>query len=225
MTNRAGLTRIEEDGMPLVLISLFLVLITFFIVLIRFVETDPEKVEHFKRDYSRSLSLKPALGAAKRTVEKKAAVYDDFDPLQTLINRMKVEGISVPLMNQYLTTNQIKTLQLISGETGLVLRLPQAINMHEGSAAISDDGRKNLDKLSALLLELPYTIEIHGVGVARERPADFQTLEKGVMASQSVYRYLLQMGIVPEKLKISGTTADMTTDLESYVDLTFRENT
>ncbi len=216
---------VESDhaDMSLVFLSLLLVLITFFIVLTRFVETDPQKVDRFKRNYSHSLFFVEP-GKGKKQIEQQAEIFVETDPLQTLINRMKAIGLTEPLMNQFLNMNEIKVLNVISGESGLVLRLPEPIRLFGDTLALSDEGRKILERLKVLFVELPYIIEIKGVGIQREGALTFKTLELGVTASQCVYRQLLLMGVLPDKIKISGTVDAQVSNEGSYIELAFREN-
>lgn len=215
-----------DDSMSMIFLSLLLVLITFFIVLTRFVVTDPEKVERFRRDYSRTLFLgQKADGPVSpvKTVERD--IFSDESPLKSLINRMKSTGITAPLMNQFLTIQDIKTLRLISGESGLVLRMPDPLEIGGDAFGLSPAGRETLEKMKVLFLELPFLIEVKGVGVDDAGSQGMAAMEMGVKASQSVYRHLIQMGVVPQKIKITGTTTrdSKPAMAKSFVELAFRE--
>jgi len=221
--NRTTEKERSDNDMSLVFLSLLLVLITFFIVLTRFVETDPQKVTHFKQNYSHVLFFVDP-EKVTRVMEQNEAIFEENNPIQSLINRMKAIGITEPLMNQFLNLTDITTLKVISGQSGLVLRLPKPIQMDGDLPVLNEQGRKTLEKLAVLFFELPYIIEIKGVGVDINNTEGFKTLEKGVMASQSVYRQLLLMGVIPGKIKISGTTDKKATEESTFVELAFREN-
>ncbi len=216
-----------NDAMSLIFLSLLLVLITFFIVLTRFVVTDPEKVERFRRDYSQTLFLGHEVKAPENpvvTMEKELFVHEN--PLKSLINRMKSTGITAPLLDQFLTLSDIKNLRVISGESGLVLRMPQPIAIQEEDSGLSAKSLETLDKMKVLFTELPFLIEIKGVGVEKNEPEPFAAMERGVKASQSVYMHLIGMGVIPQKIKISGTIGSDDSKLETedtFVELAFRE--
>ena len=203
--NQSRLSDKRENDMPVLFLSLLLVLITFFIVLTRFVETDSSKVAHFSREYNAQLFF-GVREKAVAAVGMRQEQGNEYNPLQSLVNRMKSIGITEPLMNEYLTVNKIKELKVISGEEGIVLRLPQPLNFEAQDTVLSERSRNILNKLKVLFVELPYIIEVKGVGLRKTDEDLFPVLEAGVAVSQTVYRQLINMGVMPEKIKISGTT-------------------
>jgi DNA-binding cell septation regulator SpoVG len=212
-----------QNDMAMIFLSLLLVLITFFLVLTRFVEPDPEKISRVKKDLSTLLFFgRQSSGKAVETVVPD--MFSPEDPIASLLNRMKAIGMTEPLMNQFISLKDIKNLKVISGESGLVIRMPKTIKPDGADLQITEAERDTLGKMAVLFRELPFIIDIKGVSGENKADGPFKSLQMSVRASQSVYSHLLQMGIQPEKLKVTGLVVSRSPGLEPTVEISFREN-
>lgn len=213
----------QQTDMSLVFLSLLLVLITFFLVLTRFVEPDPAKVSRFKKHYSTFLFFNQQVSVDKEATQA-PDIFSESDPLISLVNRMKASGITEPLMNQYLTLLDIKNLKVVSGESGLVIRLPRTIKLDGDTGRLTNEEKESLGNLRVLFMELPFIIEIKGVGYQKNDQPSFQSLELSVTAAQTVYNHLIKMGVIPDKLKVSGMIDDGKAEPVTDIEISFREN-
>jgi chemotaxis protein MotB len=185
--------------MPLFL-SLMLVLLTLFIFLTTFAESDKMKVEAFKRHFRKSLLMpeKARMGTPSIT-----DIGGLVEPVQAIINRMKSQGINKKLMDDFLTLNEIKDLQVRDGKNGVAVILPETASFEPGKKDLTGKSRQFLNSISYLVSELPYLVEIKGY--AAEVPAGFKdSLEFSARRATEVYNYFLEKNIPPVKLKVSG---------------------
>jgi flagellar motor protein MotB len=185
--------------MPLFL-SLMLVLLTLFIFLTTFAEKDKVKVEAFKRHFRQSLLLpeKERMGTPSVT-----DIGGPVEPVQAIINRMKSRGINKKLMDDFLTLNEIKDLQVRDGKNGVAVILPETAAFEPEKKDLTRNSRRFLNSISYLVSELPYLVEIKGY--AAGAPAGFNdSLEFSARRAAEVYNYFLEKDIAPVKLKVSG---------------------
>ncbi len=190
----------QYTWMP-VFIALMMVLLTLFIFLSTFTESDKEKVKIFKAQYKKSTMMRGKGGMGAETVVD-AGIPDD--PLQALINRMKSGKITKKLMDDFLTLNQIKELQVKDGKRGVCLILPDVVGFEPGNNRLTDKAQKYLFDISYLVAALPYTVEIKGYSSEKIPPGYIDTLEFSARRSFMVYEYFLSQNVNPIKLKVSG---------------------
>jgi flagellar motor protein MotB len=193
-----GATR--PSWMPM-FIALMLVLLTVFVFLVTFTRGSKLKVRKFKTEFRRSLML-PGQGS------KGARSLTDFgtleEPARALINRMKSEGINKKLMDDFLTLNQIKELEVRDGQRGVAIILPEVVGFLPGKNEITDAAKRFLDRVSVLAAELPYLLEIKGYAGETVPPGYTDALEFSAKRAALVYNYFIAKEIDPEKLKVSG---------------------
>lgn len=185
--------------MPLFL-SLMLVLLTLFIFLTTFAEKDKVKVEVFKKHFRESLLMpeKERMGTPSVT-----DIGGPVEPVQAIVNRMKSEGINKKLMDDFLTLNEIKDLQVRDGKNGVAVILPETAVFEPEKKDLTRQSRQFLNSISYLVSELPYLVEIKGY--AAGVPAGFNdSLEFSARRAAEVYNYFLEKDIAPVKLKVSG---------------------
>ncbi|MCP4219384.1 MAG: hypothetical protein GY765_32415 [bacterium] len=202
-------------------ISLMLVLVTLFIFLTTFAETDKAKIETFKRSFRKSLLLAPQERKGMKTITDMGT---PVDPLRSLLNRMKSEGINKKLMDDFLTLNHIKDLEVRDGKRGISVILPEVIGFVEGGEELTKTSRKFLGGVSFLAAELPYLVEVKGY--CYNTPEGYtDALEFSARRASIVYGYLLEKDVSPIKLKVAGCgDAFAQSDVpQDKVEITFKE--
>jgi flagellar motor protein MotB len=206
----------------LLLISLMLVLLTFFIFLTTFAETDKEKIEVFKKYFRQTLSMPK--------VERKGTpsitdIGGPVEPIQNIINRMKSQGINKKLMDDFLTLAQIKDLQVMDGKKGVVVILPEVAYFQEGTKNLTENSKKFLERISYLVYELPYLVEIKGYALSKVPPRYRDPLEFSARRAIEVYNYFLEKEIPPIKLKVSGRgdAFEKSSVPQNKVEISFKE--
>jgi len=187
--------------MPL-FISLMLVLLTLFIFLTTFAEGDRRKVERFREYFRESLLLSGGKG-----VDGAPSITDvgtGVDPLKSLVNRMKSEGINKKLMDDFLTLKEIKDLEVMDGRRGVSIVLPETVGFVPGKNQLKRFSEDFLDSISYLVSELPYMVEIRGYSTSAVPIGYTDALEFSAKRALLVYDYFVNRDIAPVKLKVSG---------------------
>jgi flagellar motor protein MotB len=185
-------------------ISLMLVLLTLFIFLTTFAKGDKRKVQTFREEFRKNLMVKGKGGEGRPAITD-AGTPDD--PVQHILNRMKSDGINKKLMDDFLTLQQIKDLEVRDGERGLAVILPEVLGFEEkgGGVMLTAKSRQFLNSITHLMSELPYLIEVKGYATdtlpnGNKRDA----LAFSAFRAHLVYGYILDKGVTPVKLKVSG---------------------
>lgn len=186
--------------MPL-FISLMLVLLTLFIFLTTFAESDPEKIRIFREQFRESLMLSGQGGLGRVTVVDSGT---PDDPLRSLINRMKAKGIDKKLMDEFLTVNQIKELEVMDGERGVAIVLPETVVFDTGKNQLTGLALDYLASIFFLVAELPYVVDIKGYASGRGPAGYADALEFSARRAMLVYDYFISRGVPAMKLKVSG---------------------
>jgi flagellar motor protein MotB len=184
-------------------ISLMLVLLTLFIFLTTFAKGDKRKIESFKREFRKSLML-PGEGNKGQLSIVDMGTPDD--PVRQMITRMKSNGINKKLMDDFLTLQQIKDLEVRDGSRGVSIIVPEVIAFEDDreGLTLTPASEKFLNSVSYLAAELPYLIEIKGYA-AGKRPAGYtDALEFSARRAQRIYEFMLGLGVPALKLKVSG---------------------
>lgn len=187
--------------MPL-FISLMLVLLTLFIFLTTFAAGDRRKVERFREYFRESLLLSGGKGVDG--APSIADVGTGVDPLKSLVNRMKSEGINKKLMDDFLTLNQIKELEVMDGRRGVAIILPETVGFVPGKNQLKRFAEDYLEDISYLVSELPYLVEIRGYSTSQVPIGYADALEFSARRALLVYDYFVNRNIAPVKLKVSG---------------------
>jgi flagellar motor protein MotB len=182
-------------------ISLMLVLLTLFIFLTTYAESDVEKVRIFKEHFRKSLVMQGegGMGAVSITDAGTAA-----DTPQPLIRRMKSSGIDKKRMDEFLTLNQVKALEVREGKQGLAVIIPDAAAFEPGKNRLTENAVKTLAALSPLVAELPYLVEIKGFAAGAPPQGYGDLLEFSASRALLVYDYFINRDIAPVKLKVSA---------------------
>lgn len=186
-----------------VFISLGLVLLTLFIFLTTFAEKDKLKINIFKRSFRENLSMSEENQMGSRFALD-WDIGESSEPIIKLINRMKSSGIDKQLMDEFLTLSQVKELEVIDGKKGICVILPEAIIFQKNKKELTEKAKRFLSRISFLVSELPYLVEIKGYAISSIPPAYRDSLEFSVKRAIEVYNYFLAKDISPEKLKVSG---------------------
>jgi flagellar motor protein MotB len=193
-------TATSPSWMPL-FFSLMLVLLTLFIFLITYAETDKEKIRIFKEQFQKSLELSGEEGRGAQSIIRGGTGQD---PLSALINRMKSEGIDKKLMDEFLTLNQIKELEVMGGKSGVSVILPEVAVFEPGSNRLTGKAVDYLAAVSYLAAELPYLVEIKGFSPGTVPTGYTDALEFSARRALLVYNFFLSQQIPALKLKVSG---------------------
>lgn len=181
-------------------LAVILKFLTVFIFLFTFTEKDPAKVKLFRDNFKKTLMI------AGRGSEGKQALVDTAgaDPLKVLANRMKAEGISVRLMEEFVSQQQVRDLAVKAGESGSVVVIPEAVRFEAAGTVIPASSLPFLKNLSVLLAGVPFLMEIR----ARASPALPATaadpLELSAQRALVLYDFFLAQGVDPLKLKAAG---------------------
>jgi len=192
--------RDRSSWMPL-FISLLLVLITFFIFFVTYTKGSKLKIRKFREHFRKSLMI---TGEGGKGVPSVTDLGTPDNPARTLINRMKSNGINKKLMDEFLTLNQIKELVVRDGQRGVSIIVPEVVGFVPEKNQLTESSLKFLDKVSMLVYQLPYLVEIKGYSTSIVPPGYKDALEFSAKRAAVVYRYFLGKGIPPEKLKVSG---------------------
>lgn len=182
-------------------ISLMLVLVTLFIFLSTFAEGNKLKIERFQTEFRKSLMMSGEGGLGRQSVTD---VGTPDDPLRVLVNRMKSSGVNKKLMDDFLTLNQIKDLQVMDGKRGVAVILPETVGFVPGENQLTDKARSYLNKITYLARELPYLVEIRGYATENVPKGFADPLEFSSRRALLVYQFLINKDIPPVKLKVSG---------------------
>jgi flagellar motor protein MotB len=193
-------TAASPSWMPL-FFSLMLVLLTLFIFLITYAETDKEKIRIFREQFQESLLLSGAQGRGAQSIVQ---VGTQQDPLHALINRMKSKGINKKLMDEFLTLNQVKDLEVMAGERGVAVILPEVAVFERGKNQLTGKAVDYLFAVSYLVSELPYLVEIKGYSSETIPTGYTDALEFSARRALLVYNFFLSQHIPSLKLKVSG---------------------
>ncbi len=188
--------------MPL-FISLGLVLISLFIFLTTFAEKDKVKIDIFKRSFKANL-LMPEQNPRGSRFAPVTDLGKNTEPIRNIINRMKSRGVNKKLMDEFLTLSQVKELEVMEGNKGVCVILPEVVTFQAGKKELTEKARAFLSRIAYLVSELPYLVEIKGFAASKNIPGFRDPLEFSAKRAAEVYHYFLTMDINPEKLKVSG---------------------
>jgi flagellar motor protein MotB len=196
----------EEDvrGTPpwmTLFLSLMLVLLTLFIFLTSFAETDKAKIAMFKKHFRKSLLIPEE---ERRGTPSITDIGGPVEPIRNIINRMKSEGINKKLMDDFLTLNQIKDLQVMDGKSGVSVILPEVAYFEDGKKDLTQKSKQFLSRITFLVLDLPYLVEIKGYCTAGVPDGMKDSLEFSARRAAEVYNYFLEKEVPAVKLKVSG---------------------
>lgn len=171
-----------------VFISLMLVMLTLFIFLTTFVTGDKRKVIQFKKEFRKSLMMPGEGNPGSLSISDRGTGQD---PLQRLANQMKSKGINKRLMDDFLTLQQIKDLQVRDGVRGVAVTLPDVLTfVKEGNGLqLTAKSQAYLASLTFLVAELPYIVEIRGYSVGQVPPLYVDALQFSARRAQEVYRF------------------------------------
>lgn len=186
-----------------VYISLMLVVLTLFIFLTTFVTGDKRKMNEFKEQFRKNLMMKGEGNPGELSISDRGT---GEDPLQRLANRMKSKGINKKLMDEFLTLQQIKDLQVREGSRGVAVTLPEVVTfVKEGNGLeLTPRSKDYLASLMYLVECLPYVVEIRGYSLSQVPPLYVDALQFSARRAQEVYRFFLEKNIAPDKLVVSG---------------------
>ncbi len=186
-------------------ISLGLVLLTLFIFLTTFAEKDKVKIDIFKRSFKESLSMPEENHSGSRFgFGPDRDMGENTEPIRNIVNRMKSGGIDKKLMDEFLTLNQVKDLEVMEGNKGVCVILPEVVTFQEGKKELTERAKSFLSRITYLVSELPYLVEIKGYAASKIIPGFRDPLEFSAKRAAEVYNYFLAREINPEKLKVSG---------------------
>ncbi len=204
-------------------ISLMLVVLTLFIFLSTFSKGDKRKVRDFKREFRKSLMLSGEGNPGSSSV---VDVGTADDPVQHLINRMKSKGIDKKLMDDFLTLQQIKDLEVRDGRRGVSIILPEVVGFGTGKdgLTLTDRSKTYLASISHLVSELPYLVVVKGYATGKVPPVYIDALEYSARRAHRVYSYFLAQNVAAVKLKVSGCgDAFQASDVpQNKVEITFK---
>ncbi len=183
-----------------VFLSLMLTLLTVFIFLFSFTEKDPAKVKVFRENFRKALML------AGRGREGRPSVVDagGADPLKVLAGRMKADGLTVRLMEEFVSGQQIRDLAVKAGESGSAVIIPGAVRFASASIEIPPGSRPFLLSLARLLGEIPFVMEIHARASSALPAGVADPLELSAQRAIVLYDFFLAQGVDPLKLKAAG---------------------
>jgi flagellar motor protein MotB len=189
-------------------ISLLLVLLTIFIFLTTYTRGSKTKVQTFKEQFRRSLMLVGKGGKGTRSITDLGTQYN---PARVLINRMKSKGINKKIMDDFLTLNQIKDMEVRDGERGVSIILPEVVGFVPGKNQLTDQAARFLDTVVILADELPYLVEIKGYSTETVPIGYTDPLEFSAKRAALVYNYFINKEVEPVKLKSQGAAMPLKT--------------
>lgn len=184
-------------------ISLMLVLLTLFIFLTTFAKGDKRKVQTFKYEFKKSLMI-PGEGRPGQFSIVDMGTPDD--PKRQLLNRMKSKGVNKKLMDDFLTLQQIKDLEVLDGDRGVSIIVPEVIAFEDDreGLTLTPASEKFLRSVSFLAQELPYLVEIKGYSRPGRPRGYTDALEFSARRAQRVYEFMIGLNVPALKLKVSG---------------------
>ena len=201
-------------------LSLMLVLITLFVFLTTYTEHNKSKIEIFKNHFKQSLVLIGKGQGGKKSIVDNS----EIDPLKEILNRMKSEGLSVKLMKEFLNQQQIKELDVKQGRNGIVIVLPKTIGFSDNSFNLNKKVLSYLNKIAYLASDLPYLVEIRGYSGNVLPKGVKDEFELSLKRALEVYKYFINKGINPVKLKVSGCGIDNSDNKnKDRVEIIFKE--
>ena len=182
-------------------ISLMLVLLIIFIFLITYTRGSQTKIQKFKEHFRRSLMLSGKGGNGAYSITDLGTRHN---PARALINRMKSKGINKKLMDDFLTLNQIKDMEVLDGQRGVAIILPEVVGFVPGKNQLTDRAVEFLDTVAILATELPYLVEIKGYAAGTVPAGYSDPLEFSAKRAALVFNYFIDKDVDPVKLKVSG---------------------
>lgn len=182
-------------------IALIMVLLTIFIFLTTYTRGSKTKIKMFKEQFRRSLMLAGKGGSGAYSITDLGTADN---PAQVLVNRMKSKGINKKLMDDFLTLNQIKDMDVRDGKRGVSIILPGVVGFVPGKNQLTDQAVEFLDTVAILADELPYLVEIKGYAAGTVPAGYSDPLEFSAKRAALVYNYFIDKNVNPVKLKVSG---------------------
>ncbi len=204
-----------------IFLSLMLVLITLFVFLSTYTEHDKSKIEIFRNHFKQSLVLSGKGQGGKRSIIDNSTV----EPLDEILNRIKGEGLSVKLMNEFLNQQKIKELKVKRGERGVVVVLPVSIGFDNNkSVNLNKKILPYLNKIAFLAADLTYLVEIKGYSGNKIPKGIKDELELSSRRALAVYDFFIKKGVNPVKLKVTGCGYDNSkSENKDRVEIAFKE--
>jgi flagellar motor protein MotB len=98
----------------------------------------------------------------------------------------------------------VKNLEVIEGKKGVCVIIPGVVIFKEGKTDLLAESTQFLARISFLVSELPYLVEIKGCASSIIPSPYRDPLEFSVKRALQVYNFFLTQEISPEKLKVSG---------------------
>lgn len=196
----AGDTAGRTPSWLFIYLSLILTILTLFIFLFTYTEKDPAKVKLFRDNFKKALMI------AGRGSQGRPSVADHGgeDPLKALANKMRSEGMTVKLMEEFVSTQQIRDLAVKAGESGSVVVIPEAVRFGPASTAVPSDATPFLKELGRLLNEIPFIMEIRARASSALPAGVADPLELSAQRALVLYDFFLAQGVDPLKLKAAG---------------------
>jgi flagellar motor protein MotB len=182
-------------------VALMMVLLTIFIFLTTHTKGTKTKIQMFKEQFRKSLMLSGKGGYGAYSITD---LGTPDNPARVLINRMKSKGINKKLMDDFLTLNQIKDMEVRDGKRGVCIILPEVVGFVPGKNQLTDQAVEYLDKVAILAAELPYLVEIKGYAAGAVPAGYSDPLEFSAKRAALVFNYFIDRNVNPVKLKVSG---------------------
>src|SRR5690554_6219420 len=178
-------------------------LLVFFVLLYSFSIMDQGKFQGFVTSFRQRVGiLDGGMTMSENNLIDGGLIGDGIAPSIMNLNLILRE------MSMYIEGEGIEDqVELILTERGLVVRLTGRILFDLGKAELLDDGKKLLDKIAELLVDIPNVIMIEGHTdnwpISNERfPSNW---ELSTSRATNVVRYFIEnTGIPPERLMAAG---------------------
>jgi flagellar motor protein MotB len=184
-----------------VFIALMLALLTIFVFLATFTKGSKTKIQMFKEHFRRCLMLSGKGGRGAYSITDLGTAGN---PAQVLINRMMSKGINKKLMDDFLTLNQIKDMEVRDGKRGVSIIVPEVVGFVPGKNQLTDQAVEFLDTVVILADALPYLVEIKGYAAGSVPVGYSDPLEFSAKRAALVYNYFIDRNVDPVKLKVTG---------------------
>ncbi len=215
----SGENSANETGWLPLFISLMLVLLTFLVFLVTYSEPDPEKAESFRGEFRRRLIVNREGPGGPLPAASQAVA----DPLQLVVTRLKSEGLSVRLIDEFLTLSLVRDLMVSEIKSGVAVTLPEVLLFAGNGRELTRNSRRLMERFAFLAAELPYLVEIKTFMRVTAAGNELAGLEEGGRRSLGLYREMLARGVAPEKLKASAFLLVPADSGAARVEIEFKE--
>lgn len=196
----------EGDGWIVTFADLSMLLLVFFILLFSMSKIDVEKFENSFQSVRRALGEKSDKFMTTKVQEQEAAILDSVRMQKQLIQAQRKSYADI---KTYLNTKGVEgVVGSVFDEGKITLRLPGDVMFASGQVELSDRGRKLLSTLKdALIRAHDQNINIKGFtdDVPPGKGGRFKdNWEISSLRAVYVLRYLMQLGISPNRLTATG---------------------